>query len=120
MRPDVSWEICGRGGGKTTHLVEWVRGGHELDVYPGWSRVIVTPTADIAKWTRSHFNLARRQVFSFDDWRGSYGIGRSVEVALDNLDMMLPDLPGVIRRVTITGVVGNVSLEFESGGHPYG
>ena len=85
--------IAGRQEGKTTKLMEWVKGGVRIDPYPGWSRVAI-----VANWQR-HDVLREKywaeledfdhRVYKFDEFK--YGRFPSTETKyrIDDLDAFL-------------------------------
>jgi hypothetical protein len=85
----------GRQAGKTTALVEKVRGGVQRPD-GSWSRVIVTHSEREAEWLRREHDLDKRQVLSSDEWgRNRFG-GRDHpdDLLVDNLDHWLLDVFG--------------------------
>jgi hypothetical protein len=87
--------IGGRQAGKTTALVEKVRGGVQRPD-GSWSRVIVTHSEREAEWLRREHDLDKRQVLSSDEWgRNRFG-GRDHpdDLLVDNLDHWLLDVFG--------------------------
>lgn len=83
-----------RQNGKTSELIEWVKGGAEVPGYPGWSRVLLVSSlqqADLLRGLDHGRPLAYHQVFTFDEWRdrARYGRSRDVEVAVDNAEEAL-------------------------------
>lgn len=82
-------EVCGRGAGKTYRLVQWVKDGEETDSYPGWSRVLLTHSIDEAQRLRSEYELDYRQVFSYAEWRDAHLGPKPVDIAVDNVDLLL-------------------------------
>lgn len=115
--------IAGRRCGKTTKVIEWVEQGKRTPVYPFWTRVIVTPTAQEADrlrellFTRAEARgaptglltegLLYNQVYAAEEWRRAHiprdWIG---EIAIDNAEWLLQTMfrqpPSLI---TMTGTV---------------
>lgn len=88
--------IAGRGEGKTTKLIEWVKGGIMIRQYPGWTRVAVVVDE------RSYFDLKRQywdeiedfdhrvyQIREFD--RGRFPVNEETVYRIDDLDRLLWD-----------------------------
>lgn len=94
--------VLDRQQGKTTWAIRWLMGGHKVDGWPGWSRVLVVMTA----------NEARRILIDYPDEQGKLhamgngGLGKlvitldearhalsvadpQVEVAFDNADLLV-------------------------------
>lgn len=96
--------VNGRQAGKTYTLVQWVKEGERTDSYPFWSRVILTHNIADADRLRKDYDLDYRQVFSIGEW-GSARLGpRSVELGLDNVDLLLQRMLGQMPSViTATG-----------------
>lgn len=90
--------------GKTTKLVEWLIQGHAIHSYPGWSRILVCANHAQVRWAtdavkemtadwpkvRSTWDL-RKAVWGLGDLNGAgiRGVSREVEIAVDNLDMVV-------------------------------
>ena len=96
----------GRQAGKTYALVEWVREGERTDSYPGWSRVILTHSCDEARRVRSLYRLDYRQVFSVNEWKDFRLGSGSVEIAVDNVDILLHHM--IDQRPNIVTMTGHV------------
>ena len=108
----------GRGSGRTTKLVEWLKGGRRLESYPYWSRVVLTPTERQALWLRNE--VIRRYlgrpgpsgithaVFSIDQWLRARGSNPEVEVAIDNVEEILWGAIGHGNLTTVTIVASEV------------
>lgn len=87
----------GRRSGKTTAAVEWVKEGKKTKAYPGWTRILLTIDQSEADRLRCGPDsvLDYHQVFTFDEWKGrGRGSGRNVEIAIDNLDIILAQVLG--------------------------
>lgn len=106
-----------RQAGKTNKLIEWIKEGHLIDSYPGWSRVILTSTIQEADMIRNtKLRLQRKEfdtyrwVFSFDEWvRAAVPYSLGIEVAIDNVDMLLSYMlrgQGLIKVITLTSDEG--------------
>lgn len=87
-----------RRAGKTHKLVHWVLEGEKTASYPGWSRVLITPTMQRAAAVRREYPmLDYRQVFYLGEWqKARLGAGH-VEVALDDADDVLRALLGGVN-----------------------
>jgi hypothetical protein len=46
--------VSGRGSGRTTALTAWLAGGHPVDGWPGWSRLLVVADQRMLHWTRDN------------------------------------------------------------------
>ncbi len=95
----MKFVIRPRQGGKTHETVQWLRED------PG-HRVIITATAEMARDLRQRYELTEKQVMTVSSVR-TFGRGRRAEYALDNLDIILPQLlgtgPNPVMVVTATG-----------------
>jgi hypothetical protein len=93
-----------RQSGKTYALIQWVKDGEQTDSYPGWSRVILTDTIKEAQRLRNLYDLDYRQVFSVREWQNARLGPKRVDIAVDNVDLVLTawlrQMPSVI---TATG-----------------
>lgn len=108
-----------RGEGKSTELLHWLLRGEPIDAWPTWSRVIVVSTAREARLLSFHHQksehlgellLARggpeldTLILVYDSDLPRRRILDNVEVAVDNVDLLLAHLlhqmPAV---VTMTG-----------------
>jgi hypothetical protein len=72
--------------------------GEAIDKDPYWSRILLFHNIAEAVRIRNEYDLDYRQVFSFNEWRGTHGKRISadeVEIAVDNLDLLLSDMFGV-------------------------
>ena len=119
MREDLKVIAGGRGSGRTTKLVEWLKGGRPLTSYPFWSRVVLTTTQRQAMWLRNDvlrrdpdlrgpFLGTSRWVFSIDEWLRVRGMSREVEVAIDNAEEILWSAIGYGNLTTVTIVASEV------------
>lgn len=98
----------GRTTGRTTRLAAWLIWGHEIDTWPGWSRVLVVLDAQRAQclaheWSTEgtelhglHRTLRERfepsygkLVITLRELLGLHGIDWRIEVALDDADAVL-------------------------------
>jgi hypothetical protein len=94
----------GRQAGKTYDLVQWVKEGEQTDSYPGWSRVLLCHSLDEAQRIRELYDLDYRQVFGVNEWRGARLGPKTVEVAIDNVDLILLSLIGQHpTQISMTG-----------------
>ena len=91
--------VGGRGSGKTAAMIDWLR-EHEYGV-------LYVATEDEAAWLREQYDpdgtlgMAARIVPAYQGaLRGSV---YRPEVAIDNVDMVLRQLFGDVRVVTMTG-----------------
>jgi hypothetical protein len=91
--------------GKTFEMVKWVLAGRETHSYPGWSRVILTPTLDQADYIRKQYPaLEYHQVYSWREWRERFPGREFVEVAVDNADEVLAQAIG--QRAAVASFTG--------------
>ena len=90
----------GRGAGKTYAAVQWLLADPE-------NRVILTTSKQRARDIRDQYKLAERQVISAQGKLSPPHAlkGRSVQVAIDNLDDFLSRVfqPFTVNMVTLTG-----------------
>lgn len=111
---DIEYIVGGRQSGKTSRLLEWVAEGEPREGYPFWSRVLVVHNRQEVLRLRSIiradperplFEDDPHRVYDLDDWRSAHIQQRDVEVALDNLDLMIAHLvgPGRLSRASMTG-----------------
>lgn len=106
--------VSGRQSGKTTKMIQWLLDGHEIEEYPGWSRVIVCIShaevvrisklvrAATADWpeTRRTWDLRKAIWFPTD----TKGRNPGVEFGVDNAELFLSRLLGFTpTKVTMTG-----------------
>jgi len=96
--------VNGRQAGKTHALVQWVKEGEQTDSYPGWTRVILTHSLEEAQRLRNLYDLEYRQVFSMGEWKNARLGRKPVDVAVDNVDMILAHMIGQYpSQVAMTG-----------------
>lgn len=95
--------------GKTASLVNWLQQGERTDRYPGWSRVLVViderERARLREEYWSSIEDIDHRLWTYAEWTGLRpGHKRGVEVAVDNLDLLLAELglPGV-TVISMTG-----------------
>lgn len=69
----------------------WVKEGHEISQYPGWSRVLLTGSRQHAQSIQRDFGLTSQQVYTVQEWRDARGTAYEVQVAIDNADRALQD-----------------------------
>jgi hypothetical protein len=98
----------GRQTGKTTALVERVKGGVQRGDGT-WSRVLITATDREAQRIRHEHHLDPRQVFSNQSWQvfsnqsWDHGHGyRPEEIELDNLEDWLHSQLGMVPTMVTT------------------
>lgn len=98
---------AGRQGGKTTQVVDWLKAGERTETYPGWTRVLLVSRM-------SEFNRLRarywgeiedfdHRVYHVRDWARGYRVDPATEVVIDNIEFVLPHLPGRLAAFTVTG-----------------
>lgn len=93
-----------RQGGKTRELIRWVKEGKPTGSYPFWSRIILCHTFDEAQRLRTEGSLEYRQVFSVREWRQSHIGPDPMEIAVDNVDLVLMDYLGMMpSHITLNG-----------------
>jgi hypothetical protein len=81
-----------RQAGKTHALVQWVKEGEATNSYPFWSRIILTPSIEQAMRLREEYeDLDYNQVFAWIEWSTMRRGSLPVEVAVDNLDMIVAE-----------------------------
>jgi len=99
--------VRGRQASKTYESVQWVLAGEPTDSYPGWSRVLLCMSIGEADHVRAQFSaLDYRQVFGFEEWRRARLGKLSVEVMVDDADLILASTLGQsISGMTVTGTV---------------
>jgi hypothetical protein len=81
---------AGRGKGKTETLVEWVKGGT--------NRAIVVLSHQEVRRLIHEYGLSPRQVYAYTS---TMPLGRNIEVAIDNLDMILQYVYGNVKIATL-------------------
>jgi len=84
--------FMGRRRGKTTKTIKWLLEGEQTNIFPYWSRVMLVANGAERVQLIDKFNLNPRQVFVWDDWKHAAGIDRSVDVAIDNADLILKQM----------------------------
>lgn len=127
--------VSGRQTGKTTALIDWLLDGHEVDMYPYWSRVIVCVSQNAVLHTqkmlydRTHHLLKgddtidwpihqmRKCVWHRRDLMGGINRGRpralkhQFEVAVDDLDLFMMEMFGQpVDLATMTGELYDPSV----------
>ena len=115
--------------GRTSTLITWLIGGHRVQGWPQWSRVLVVPTArDVARligdypelqhelWTLGNGGLGKLAI-SFDELRrmALYGHSRidpDVTFALDDADVILRNACGGIlpALISVEGVASTHTM----------
>lgn len=109
----IEFHVTGRGGGKTTAMLEWMRAAPVGD-----HRVIVCHSNQYAM---ELLRLSRERELGLESWQfvglqelqqgGGwegvlYGRGGRIVLGVDNLDLMLPRLFGwPVERITATGLL---------------
>lgn len=81
--------LMGRHRGKTERIIKWLKAGEQSGNFPFWNRVMVVFGEAERERLIAQYELNPRQVFTWDNWRNAAGIDRSVEVAIDNADLIL-------------------------------
>lgn len=107
--PPLNVLLADRGEGKTTAALAWLAEGQPIAAYPGWTRVLLVASYDMARirvrqLEQAGVAEARHRVHSFASWRDARGCAHDVEVCIDDLEHVLPHLPGRLTHVTINGV----------------
>jgi len=94
-----------RQAGKTHEIVQWVLAGEKTDSYPGWTRVLLAISiAEAGRIRDAYPDLDYRQVFSWYEWQGARLGPKPVEVAIDNVDLVLQHiLRQPVALATTTG-----------------
>jgi hypothetical protein len=104
-----------RRSGKSTQLLWWVLDGKKASGYPGWTRVLVTPSMQMAEVTKrmavelrpdttwGDLDLAHR-IYSLHEWENAHGVRDETKVAFDNVEFMLPKVPGRVTALSMTGI----------------
>lgn len=94
-----------RATGKTAGCVEWVRAGIQDMRWPYWNRILITFAEAERRRLIDQCNLNPRQVFTWEDWYYSRGMGRTdVQVMFDNADLILR---AIARMHPVAGAVFN-------------
>jgi hypothetical protein len=84
-----------RGSGKTTRLIEWLRGDPK--------RVLITISHEHEKDLRQLYPELGMQIVGWESYRRKYRGGHITEVAIDNADIILQKMiPEKIAIVTIS------------------
>jgi hypothetical protein len=86
----------GRGWGKTTKAIEWVKAGKRVPGYPGWSRILLVLSMEEANRLRNGPTapLDYRQVFYIEEWQRARRGRACPAIAIDNLDIILFQMVG--------------------------
>lgn len=90
----------GRRSGRTTKLLEWLKQAVPTNSYPFWDRVLLVHSLDraqdlrgqLARWSRSRgdkHGLAYNLVYSYTEWREARIGHMPVEIAVDDVDMLV-------------------------------
>jgi phage terminase large subunit-like protein len=98
--------VRGRQAGKTYALIEWVKEGDKTKSYPGWSRILLCHSLDEAQRIRTdpRYGLDYHQVFAVSEWRTARLGHKPVEIAMDNVDLVLASFIGQApSQISITG-----------------
>lgn len=84
--------ITGRGEGKTTKLMEWVKGGTKVKDYPGWSRVAVVITMrlylDVKRQYWSDLEDFDHRVYLIDEFVHGRFVSRETVYRIDNFELL--------------------------------
>lgn len=107
--------IAPRRGGKTTQLLDWVLAGKEVDGYPGWSRVLVVHSIEMERhlrrmiveysglpWVDIDFT---HRVYAWVEWKKAQGVHPDTEVMIDNVEFLLPRMPGHLEGFSVSGQI---------------
>jgi predicted AAA+ superfamily ATPase len=108
---DETFAVIGgvRMSGKTTYLIEWLKQGKAIDLYPGWSRIVLVQDLmrhqHFMDMLRAEFSEGPppdfyRWVFTFDDIKSTRGWDPNLEVAIDNAESILFQLVSPVGRLT--------------------
>lgn len=123
------WVVDGRATGRTTALLSWLLGGEPVRGYPGWSRMLVVLDASMARYTSgldadaaerfyraAGFNI-NNVIITPADLRRMHGIDRSVEVAVDDVEVLLREALGgwIVAVATLTGAAASVDEVYAEG-----
>lgn len=100
---------AGRKTGKTQQVVDWVLEGERVHGYPGWSRVLLVHNLEEVVRLRDQYSIDSKQIFSLHEWQRAHNVHPDTEVAIDNLDMYLPNLIGRHGRPVLTTITGEVA-----------
>jgi len=96
-----------RQSGKTTDVIEWLRGGERTGGYPGWTRVMLVPTRQMVDLLRHQiWNTLEdfdHRVYSFEEWSHAHNVHADTEVMVDNIEWVIPRIPGRLIGFTVTG-----------------
>lgn len=98
----------GRGSGKTHRLAEWVKAGRCV----GKRRVIVTVTQAEARRIAKDHNLSLANVCRWEDIQRNIRGSGEVEIAFDNLDLILQSIAGptaAVKFITLGAMHNPVS-----------
>jgi len=69
--------------------VKWVKEGAQGSEFPFWDRVMLVFGDAERDRVIAKYELNPRQVFTWDNWKNTAGIAMSVEVAIDDADLIL-------------------------------
>jgi len=90
--------------GKTTRIVKWVQMGEQTTQFPFWSRVMLVQNAAMRRQLiEGAHQLHPRQVFTLSDWSKAAIADKSVEVAIDDADLIL-------RSIARGHTIGMISM----------
>jgi hypothetical protein len=102
---------AGRGWGKTRRALAWLAQGQVINVNgQHWSRVLVCAYAGSADRIRREFGVPAGLVMDLRDWqqqRYARGVYDSVEVMLDDANVLVEEALGRNGRVHIAGITWN-------------
>jgi hypothetical protein len=106
--------LTGRGEGKTTALMDWVKGGVRVEPYPGWSRVGIVITErlylDMKRQYWGEVEDFDHRIYQIDEFqRGKFPTNRKTAYRIDNLEMLIygefhiPGMGGTFRIPNLDG-----------------
>jgi len=99
--------VRSRQGGKTTAAIEWLSAGECTTGYPGWTRVLVTPNRrqydHLRRLLRGKLDDIDHRLYDARTWFDALNVDPTTQVMLDNIEMMLPRIPGTLAGMTVTG-----------------
>ena len=98
-------DLRGRGEGKTTKAVEWVKGGRVSGAKDSANRILVVISEKEKHRVMESFDLGYHEVETVDTILGGYYLPalRKKQLYLDNADMFLQQLfKGLLRGISLT------------------
>lgn len=79
--------------GKTSRIVKWVTKGEMIERFPFWNRVMLVHTeAQRRMLIEGEHQLHPRQVFTVSNWSKAAIVDKSVEVGIDDADLILKSI----------------------------